>query len=237
MVNVENNKFKQFCIDISNKEDGEIIYYVYKHILIFDYYVLKFDLGKSMEEKFQKEYEEYTIHINHLLENVSKDIFIQAIKKIKSNNDYGELPIFFKTQKSFKNFVLKFNPDYKGKPIKNRIEIEKNIGFHKNIYLPGKGFVDYTMYKIEENHKGYVYLIKSNNYFKIGKTKNIKQRISSLQTSSATHIELIHTIKTSNYHKIEKELHKKFENQHIKGEWFNLSEEDIEYIKNYNGEI
>ena len=88
-----------------------------------------------------------------------------------------------------------------------------------------------------KNEEGFIYLIKSNNMYKIGKTKNIKTRIQSIKTSTPFLLEIVHTQKYINYHKIEKHLHTEFKDKRVSGEWFNLTENDIEYIKNYNERI
>lgn len=39
--------------------------------------------------------------------------------------------------------------------------------------------------------------------------------------------------KVNNYEVVEKELHNHFKKQHIRGEWFKLNNEDIDFIKTY----
>lgn len=75
-----------------------------------------------------------------------------------------------------------------------------------------------------------IYLIQEseNNYFKIGVSKNISQRIKQLQTGSAGSIKVLNTFKSEFAHKIEKSLHRKYNAYNIKGEWFDLPESAIE---------
>ena len=44
-------------------------------------------------------------------------------------------------------------------------------------------------------------------------------------------IELVHTIKTDDMVEIERFLHEKFADQRTNGEWFCLSDDDIEWLK------
>jgi predicted small secreted protein len=80
----------------------------------------------------------------------------------------------------------------------------------------------------------YIYLIKEseNNYYKVGVSSNITQRIKQLQTGFAGTIELIEKYPSEYSHKIEKSLHRKYNQYNIKGEWFNLPDSVInDFIK------
>lgn len=67
-----------------------------------------------------------------------------------------------------------------------------------------------------------VYFIrgKSTNHIKIGYTSSTpEKRLSNLQTSASEELEIIHVI-PSGTTTLEAELHEKFRNSHIRGEWF-----------------
>lgn len=89
--------------------------------------------------------------------------------------------------------------------------------------------------KINKN-AGYVYLLEYNNLYKIGCSKNIDKRLHDLEKNTPHKINLIHSIKTDNKYKLENELHQKYKDKRSKGEWFSLSDSDIQNIKNI-GEI
>lgn len=78
---------------------------------------------------------------------------------------------------------------------------------------------------------GIVYLLKSGDLHKIGKTKQMTARLLALQTASAHQVLVAHTIETNDRHQLEKELHLKFADKRRQGEWFDLTSEDIDYIK------
>lgn len=79
--------------------------------------------------------------------------------------------------------------------------------------------------------EGSVYLIKAENGLcKIGKTKNIESRMSQFKSFPVKWV-LMHSFKTRNHHKAERKLHERFCNKRVNGEWFNLDEEDIDFIK------
>jgi len=76
--------------------------------------------------------------------------------------------------------------------------------------------------------KGYIYLLKSAYGYKIGKSKNPKNRNNFFGVKLPFEVEMIKTIQIENYHQVEKDLHKHFENKHLNGEWFDLTEEEVE---------
>lgn len=74
--------------------------------------------------------------------------------------------------------------------------------------------------------EGYVYLLKQteHNLYKIGSSKNIKQRLLNLQTGSPQEIILIDKYKSFYYKNIELALHNFSLGYKKRGEWFSLPE-------------
>ena len=83
-----------------------------------------------------------------------------------------------------------------------------------------------------ERNAGFVYIMQTGEYYKIGISKNVNQRHSGINTMPYP-IELIYSEKVFNYSKVEKELHQLYSAKNKRGEWFSLTEQDIEDIKNY----
>jgi hypothetical protein len=79
---------------------------------------------------------------------------------------------------------------------------------------------------------GLVYLIKCEKMYKIGKTTNLPKRFTSLQTASPYPLKLIHTIQCAELRNSERRFHQMFAAKRVRGEWFELSEEDVNYILN-----
>jgi hypothetical protein len=83
---------------------------------------------------------------------------------------------------------------------------------------------------------GHVYLIgekdRPNNY-KIGSTraKNIITRLNQLQTGNSSELYIKESYETEHPFKLEKMLHNHFKEKNLIGEWFELSESDIEAFK------
>ncbi|MBI9033412.1 MAG: GIY-YIG nuclease family protein [Bacteroidales bacterium] len=91
------------------------------------------------------------------------------------------------------------------------------------------------------NTNGYIYFLNPENEkgpIKIGRARNIKQRINQLQTSLPYDLKLIGYIETSNYIELENDIHEKYKNKNLKREWFDLNLDEVKcIIDKYNGEI
>jgi hypothetical protein len=80
---------------------------------------------------------------------------------------------------------------------------------------------------LNKNYPEYVYFIKNNNLIKIGKSKNIKNRINDLKKEKPNIVFCI-AISTYKSYNLEKIFHNYFINKKVEGEWFDISINDIE---------
>jgi len=78
---------------------------------------------------------------------------------------------------------------------------------------------------------GYVYLLKAGPYCKIGVSADVSKRIEQLATLPPFDIDLLHTIPTDDMYALESTLHERFADKRKNGEWFELDQDDVEYIK------
>ncbi|KZE69163.1 hypothetical protein AWM68_02535 [Fictibacillus phosphorivorans] len=80
---------------------------------------------------------------------------------------------------------------------------------------------------------GYVYFVQEhmNGSFKIGKTKHIEKRMNVFGVKLPFKNELIYLIKTGNHHQTEMAFHKHFSHKRLEGEWFELNQDDINWVK------
>lgn len=89
--------------------------------------------------------------------------------------------------------------------------------------------------KIEQiNSKtgGYVYLLQSpTKAYKIGRTRNPDNRLETFSVKLPFEVEYTCVIRCDDMYSLEKELHGRFADKRINGEWFNLSPEDVDHIK------
>ena len=74
---------------------------------------------------------------------------------------------------------------------------------------------------------GFVYLFKGADLYKIGMAVNVPLRKAAVERQCGEKLEIVHTITSTDYNQAERDLHVKYAAKRVKGEWFNLSEEDV----------
>lgn len=84
----------------------------------------------------------------------------------------------------------------------------------------------------EEIEFGFVYLMKSGKYFKIGQSNCAERREFELRILLPEKLNLIHKIKTDDPRGIERYWHSRFKDRRQRGEWFDLSASDVKAFKN-----
>ena len=79
---------------------------------------------------------------------------------------------------------------------------------------------------------GTIYVIKGADLFKIGATtKSVEQRMRQLQVGSPVLLSLCLSYYCDDVYASERKLHKHFAGRRHHGEWFDLSDEDVEFIE------
>lgn len=84
---------------------------------------------------------------------------------------------------------------------------------------------------IAEGRQGWVYLLRTGWHYKIGRAKSVPDRVASLQTASPYQIEFICAVFVDDMHHEEARYHKMFSECRSSGEWFELTSEQVEDIK------
>ena len=80
------------------------------------------------------------------------------------------------------------------------------------------------------NPVGYIYVLQCQEFYKIGIADDIKKRMASLQTGNPIKLRLILCQRHSDYKTMERWYHQKFRAKQIQGEWFKLSDDDVEWL-------
>jgi hypothetical protein len=91
-----------------------------------------------------------------------------------------------------------------------------------------------TQKPVQVNSKGggFVYLLQSpTGAYKIGRAIDPEDRLRTFSVKLPFEVEYACLIRTSDMVALERELHQQFEEKRVNGEWFNLDENDVAYIK------
>ncbi len=78
---------------------------------------------------------------------------------------------------------------------------------------------------------GFVYVIKGDQRYKIGRTKNPKQRLKPMGAHAPFPLHVLMVIPSDDMEATEDALHERFAAQRIRGEWFDLSDHDLAAIR------
>ena len=81
--------------------------------------------------------------------------------------------------------------------------------------------------KLQNPMPGYVYLMKMCGYYKIGYSQDPTTRSKEIGVLAPMQPEIVHTIFTNNMRETEAVFHYQFREKRIRGEWFDLSEDDV----------
>ena len=78
---------------------------------------------------------------------------------------------------------------------------------------------------------GFVYVLEGEGYYKIGYSKRPPQRKKEISPKMPFELNLLCAIETDDALALESELHTTFEDKHLRGEWFALTTDDLDYIR------
>lgn len=84
----------------------------------------------------------------------------------------------------------------------------------------------------KRDRSGWVYLVQSpTGYYKIGRTSDPDNRVKTFKVKLPFEVEYICLIQTGDMYILESQLHIRFADKRVNGEWFNLESADVEYIR------
>lgn len=76
----------------------------------------------------------------------------------------------------------------------------------------------------------YLYIIKCQDYHKIGIANDVESRLSQLATGNPYRLDVVVTYEFENAEVVEKAIHQRYKDKRKRGEWFELSYDDLKNI-------
>ena len=84
---------------------------------------------------------------------------------------------------------------------------------------------------VSESFDGFIYFLrdpKIEDEVKIGRARDVKRRVASFNTGRARDLEIIHEVYSGDYKSLEKKIHKYFEKDKIRREWFKIAKDRLQ---------
>jgi hypothetical protein len=162
---------------------------------------------------------------------------IELIREIGKFPTWSELNLKINNDETFpseKPFRLMGNKQERAQKIIDFCKKYDGLSDVVDICLPISVSEDITKGKEKEDNTedfGFVYLMKSGKYYKIGRSSSADRRAYELKILLPEKVELVHKIRTDDSIGIEAYWHKRFEDKRKSGEWFELTGADVKAFK------
>ena len=169
---------------------------------------------------------------NHLLEN-----YVALIREVGRIPVAMELRLKRRSDPSFPSHNTFARFGTKQQLIAKAIEFCRSRGGLDDVEQICQAQVAGPTTERDEDHEsvdeefGFVYLIQSGRFFKIGKTNALGRREYELKIQLPEKAKTVHSIRTDDPTGIEAYWHKRFETRRKNGEWFELSRADVSAFK------
>ncbi|MES9949819.1 MAG: GIY-YIG nuclease family protein [Candidatus Thiodiazotropha sp.] len=171
---------------------------------------------------------------NKLQDAYPVEFVLSCLEKIVKHYDryptIAELKLFRKDSPDFPTHNVFQRLGRKSELAKFLFEFTRDARV-REICAPLCALEDKTEDTNEQVIEGFVYLMKSGRYYKIGFTNSVDRRQYELGMQLPEGIKPIHSIRTDDPSGIEAYWHNRFRDKRLNGEWFDLSRKDIAAFK------
>ena len=240
-MELENSKFSKLYEILKNENEYDaIIAYDFISLLCNEVKNCLSEIGYYSENKLMYPDSSVFTEVLNTANKLNSFILLRLENSIHCYKEFNLIKIKDEIYISLEGF-LKYDTDM------NKLTYPKELfeivffGFDITIYFEGKSFISLNMcdfirkeflrqndnkLKLEtksiEKRKTYLMIDENTGFYKIGYSKNVEYREKTLQSEKPV-IKLL--FYCDNF--IETELHKKYKSKRIRGEYFNLSADDI----------
>lgn len=84
--------------------------------------------------------------------------------------------------------------------------------------------------KFRTTINGHVYVLRSGDFIKIGKSKFVDQRVTQISPKTPMPVTLLHSIACEDMSQVEAALHRRYAHYRTNGEWFLLPQEELDWL-------
>lgn len=129
--------------------------------------------------------------------------------------------------------IEQFNVNQREREFMRWVELNSGESYEDHIYGIGRP----KRRKGKRKHRpGFVYVAQAGDDYKIGRSAEPKTRVKALRGLSGESVRLVLSVASDDAVDLENELHVRYRDKHIQGEWFGLSSDDLGDIeRNYGG--
>ena len=167
-------------------------------------------------------------------ENLLMAKLAEAIRHFEQLPTYAQLRLYKRSRPDFPNDKT-FGSRFKTKAAmleRVRDWALGRDGFEDLIeFLPDAPKADATAVSREKIGEGLVYLLRSSQHFKIGRSDQLERRVKEITIALPELVKLIHAIRTDDPAGIEAYWHRRFADRRANGEWFKLTLSDVAAFK------
>jgi hypothetical protein len=149
----------------------------------------------------------------------TKMVLVTETGDIPTRKDFGEIV----------ESIQRFYDDISDEEIDD-LNAANSFRWRLNSVLTEKGIGKYE-HRGDWPEPGFIYILKSAHGSKIGKTKHVNSRMRFFEIKLPFPVSVEILLEVRDMSRTEKRLHDYFEMKHINGEWYDLTEQDYEYIR------